>query len=117
MRYQSVYDEMTDAERMVAVFINQLGFWWNYEQPVYISDDKDRPRIFVPDFYIPEIGVYVEVIGHKHVRDYARTAMLYQKNDTPILFIEVNNRQWREELCAGILGIHQKRWERIRHLM
>lgn len=116
MRQQSVYDEMSEAEAMVASYINYLGFWWNYEQPVYISDDKDRPRIFVPDFYIPEIGIYVEVIGHKHIRDYDRTAMLYRKNNTPIIFVEVNNFNWQNELRYGIVTIHQNRWEKIRRM-
>ncbi len=116
MQTQSVYDDMSDAERIMAAYINSLGFWWNYEQPVYISDDKDRPRIFVPDFYIPEIGIYVEVIGHKYIRDYARTEMLYRKNDIPIVFIEMNNPYWKEELKAGILHIHQTRWDRIRQI-
>jgi hypothetical protein len=113
MRAQSVYDDMSEAERMVAAYINQLGFWWTYEQPVYVTAEKDRPRIFCPDFYIADVGVYVEVIGNKYLSDYNRRQEIYLRNQIPIIFIEVNRYNWQDELRAEIYNIHQQRWEKI----
>lgn len=116
MRTQSVYDDMSQAEREVAAYINQLGFWWTYEQPVYVTAEKDRPRIFCPDFYIADVGVYVEVIAYPALRDYERTWEVYQRNQIPILFIEVNRYNWRDALREGIYNIHQQRWEKIQRM-
>ena len=29
----------------------------------FVFDDKNRPRFWLPDFYIPILGVYIEVCG------------------------------------------------------
>lgn len=41
----SVYDEMTLSERQVADCLQELKLWWRYESPVFLEDEKGRPRI------------------------------------------------------------------------
>lgn len=57
----SVYADMTPHEKEVANYLQELGLWWQYESPVFVYDEKDRPRVWTPDFYIPKLGMYVEV--------------------------------------------------------
>ena len=45
----NVYDNMSNAELEVCKFFKELKIFWPYEQPVFLSDDGNRPRIFVPD--------------------------------------------------------------------
>lgn len=116
MRNQSIYDDMTTAERMVAEYINQLGFWWNFEQPVFVFDDKERPRVWSPDLYIPALGIYVEVIGNPNLSNYDYRWEVYQKNSIPIIFIDVNFKDWHQVLKDTVVSIHQERWERIKNL-
>ena len=52
----SVYEGMTNAEKDVADCLHELGLWWWYEFPVFVYDEKERPRVWTPDFYIPKLG-------------------------------------------------------------
>ena len=56
-----IYEDMTETERQVALYLRELGLWWVFESPVFVYDDKERPRVWTPDFYLPTLGMYVEV--------------------------------------------------------
>ncbi len=60
---QSVYDSMTQNERTVSEYLKAIGAWWEYERAVYLLDECGRPRVWCPDFYLPELGIYIEVMG------------------------------------------------------
>ena len=36
MKTESVYDQMTNAEKEVALLLRDLGIKWSYEQPVFV---------------------------------------------------------------------------------
>lgn len=61
----SVYEDMTRAEIQVANYLKQVDLWWVFEFPVFVYDENDRPRLWTPDFYIPKLGLYIEVCGSK----------------------------------------------------
>ncbi|MFC1487755.1 hypothetical protein ACFLRN_08740 [Thermoproteota archaeon] len=65
----SVYEDMTNAEKKAASYLKELNLWGIYEFPVFIYDDKKRPRVWTPDFYISKFGMYIEVCG-KQRQDY-----------------------------------------------
>ena len=48
----SIYKDMTDAEIQVADYLKELDLWWVYQFPVFVYDEKKRPRVWGPDFYI-----------------------------------------------------------------
>ena len=52
-------------KRKLADCLQELGLWWWYEFPVCIYDEKKRPRVWTPDFYIPKLGMFIEVCGQK----------------------------------------------------
>lgn len=52
---------MTNSEKEVADLLKYLGNFWQYEKPVYVKDDHNRPRVWTPDFYLTHFGIYVEV--------------------------------------------------------
>ena len=56
---ESIYGDMTGAEKEVAEYLKELGIWWVYEFPVFVYDDKGRPRVWAPDFYLPKLGMHV----------------------------------------------------------
>jgi len=39
------FEDMTEAERAVADFIASRGTYWVFEHPVFVEDDKGRPRV------------------------------------------------------------------------
>ncbi len=74
----SVYEGMTDAEKKTACYLKELNLWWIYEFPVFVYDNKKRPRVWTPDFYIPKVGMYVEVCG-KQRQDYEFREKIYKE--------------------------------------
>lgn len=115
MYFKSVYDDMSRAEREMANFLNQIGLWWEYENAVYLTDDKERPRVWTPDFYLPQLGLYIEVVGDGENPNYSWRQDIYAKNKIPIIFIApYQNRNWRIETLNDIEEIHNERWETIK---
>ena len=49
----SFFADMKHSEIQVANFLKELGLHWIYESPVFIHDEKNRPRIWTPAFFIP----------------------------------------------------------------
>jgi len=59
----SFFADMKHSEIQVVHFLKELGLHWIYESPVFLLDEKDRPRMWTPAFYIPKMGMYIEVCG------------------------------------------------------
>jgi hypothetical protein len=108
---------MTDKERQVADFLTELRVWWTFEQPVCVTDEKGRPRIWSPDFYLPELGLYIEVCGHEGF-NYAYREEIYKKNRIPVIFAHLykEGEKWSNYVIKRIKEIHDKRSEIIEHL-
>lgn len=107
----SVYEGMTNAEKKVAECLQDLGLWWWYEFPVFIYDDKKRPRVWTPDFYIPKLGMYIEVCGRQR-QDYQFRDKTYKENGYTVIFLHLYKEQtkWKKYLVKRIMEI-----ENIRH--
>lgn len=117
MFYRTVFDDMSKAEKEMALFLNSIGLWWDYESAVYILDDKERPRVWTPDFYVPALGIYIEVVGDGENPNYSWRQEIYAKNKVPIIFIApYQNYAWKEEVLNDIEVIHQMRWETIKNI-
>lgn len=111
--YNPPFDDMTESERAVSDFLNLQGMWWQYEQPVFVKDDRNRPRVWSPDFYIPRLGIYVEVIGNNYANyDYRRE--VYNKNGVPIIFVYPNQDGWKDYLLSELIGIQRDRDELVK---
>lgn len=54
-----------------AVFFDALGIQWTYEQQGYVIGIYDDKRRFLPDFYLPEFDVFVEVKGSNERMDWS----------------------------------------------
>ncbi len=89
--------EMSIQEEKVARFLDELGLLKYYESPVFIIDDKKRPRVWSPDFFLPELGIYVEVCGAKR-RAYKYRREIYQKNKIPVIFVKTyfEENSWKK---------------------
>jgi hypothetical protein len=57
----SMYHDMTESERQVSEYLTKLDLEHIFQFPLFVYDDKDRPRVWTPDFYIPKLGIYEEV--------------------------------------------------------
>jgi hypothetical protein len=108
----SIYDDMTDSEKEVANYLTKLGFYWIYQFPIFVYDEKNRPRVWTPDFYIPKLGMYIEVCGSERF-DYGYREEIYRKNGYYVIFIHYykEREKWKSYLVKRIIEI-----EELRHL-
>jgi len=112
----SIYDKMTNAEKQVANLLKNLGLKWTYEQPVFVWDDNKRPRVWAPDFYLVQFGIYVEVCGSRDF-DYSYRKEIYEKNGYHVVFLHLykKSNKWKKYLFVilkMILEGRQKYLER-----
>ncbi len=115
---RSVYEDMSKAEIMVSDFLYELDWWWEYETGVYIKDEKERPRLWTPDFYLPELGIYIEVVGNVDNNNYTYREKMYLKNKIPIIFIYPHkDRDWQQTLIDRCWELHQGRWEMLKRIV
>ena len=114
----SVYEGMTDAEKKAACYLKELNLWWIYEFPVFVYDDKKRPRVWTPDFYIPKLGMYVEVCG-KQRQDYEFREKIYKENGYHVIFLHLYKEQnmWRKYLVKRIMEIEDLRHSEIEKMV
>ena len=108
----SVYDDMEGSQEIVSSFLRELNLWWSYETPVFVFDEKERPRVWTPDFYIPKLGMYIEVCGSENPRSYEYREKIYKKNEFYVIFLYLykEEKKWKNYLIKRILEN-----EKVRH--
>jgi len=60
----------SEGERRIAHFLDENAIRYQYEAGVLVHADDHKPRIWYPDFYLPEFGTYIEYYGLKGKRNY-----------------------------------------------
>jgi len=114
----SVYADMEESEKQVADYLKGLDLWWQYEHPVFVYDEKERPRVWTPDFYVPKLGMYIEVCGSEEF-DYEYRAKIYKKNGFPVIFVHYykKRRKWKNYLVKRIMEIEEKRHDEVMKML
>jgi hypothetical protein len=111
---KTIYGELTNAEKEVADYLHKINLYWLFEHPIFVIDEKNRPRVWTPDFYLPELGIYIEVCGEDR-KCYSYREKIYKKNRIPIIFIHQfkKEKNWKNFLKCEIVRINQLRDEKI----
>jgi len=106
---------MTNAEKEVAEFLDKLYIWKKYEFPLYLLDDDDRPRLWSPDFWLPKLGIYVEVCGTEDI-NYDYREEVYDKNGFKVIFVHYYKEpeMWRKFLVDRITDIQFSRVQEVK---
>jgi hypothetical protein len=99
-----------DSEREVAKHLDKLNIRWIHENPIFVYDQNDRPRVWTPDFYLPELGIYIEVCGSQNF-DYQFRNEVYEQNSIPVVFIHwyKEKEKWKKYLRKRIQEIEKSR--------
>jgi len=102
--------EMSAPEERVSDYLTELGLYWIYQSPIFIHDEKKRPRVWTPDFYLPGLGLYIEVYGSERF-NYSYRKRIYQKNGFPVIFIHYykEKNKWKTYLVRKIKEIEDQR--------
>lgn len=111
----TIYGCMTQNEKTVGEFLKTIGVWWEFERAVYLLDDGGRPRVWTPDFYLPELGIYIEVMGPNGNYDYRKK--VYHQNRIPIIFVDpLKDEYWGHYIKDQLWVIHNERYNLIKEL-
>ena len=62
----------SEGERRIAYFLDGNSIRYQYEAGVLVNSVDDKPRIWYPDFHLPEFGTYIEYFGLAGQQDYDR---------------------------------------------
>jgi hypothetical protein len=110
------YEEMTKTEKIVARYLNELNLKWVFESPIFVYDNEERPRLWTPDFYIPSLGLHIEVWNTEKSSSYRKT--VYQKNGYPVIFLHTykEEKQWKNYLLTEINRIAKSRYDKVNKL-
>lgn len=111
---ESGYSDMKDSEREVALYLKKLGLFWRFESPVFVYDERGRPRVWTPDFYIPKLGIYIEVCGSEDF-DYKYREKIYRENGVFAVFVHYykDKSKWKTFLRKRIMEIEDYRHSEI----
>ena len=114
MAGKEFYKDMQKSEQIVAKYLNQNGFDWYYEHPVFVYDEKKRPRVWTPDFYLPAFQVYIEVCGSQDF-DYKYRQKIYHDNDIPVVFLHFykDRKEWDSWLRKKFLELEEERHAKV----
>jgi len=56
-------DFKSEGERQIAYFLDTNSIKYQYEPGILVNAAEEKPRIWYPDFYLPEFGPYIEYYG------------------------------------------------------
>jgi hypothetical protein len=69
IRYKERPKFKSDGERRIGYFLEDNSIRYKYEPGVLINSDN-KPRIWYPDFHLPEVATYIEYYGLAGKKDY-----------------------------------------------
>ena len=103
------YPDMMTSEKQVAIFLDSLGLPWIFQSPIFIYDERKRPRVWTPDFYIPKLGIYIEVCGSEEF-SYEYRKKIYHDNNISVIYVHFYKKEkWEKFLFRRIKEIEEQR--------
>ena len=114
----SIYADMTDAEKQVAEYLTSIRLYWRFEFPLFVYDERKRPRVWTPDFIIPRLGMFIEVCGSEDF-DYKYRDKIYRKNGFYVIFLHIykEKEQWKNHLIRTIMKIEEFRHDEVQKMI
>ena len=108
------------AESKIALFLEDNKIKYNYEQAVIVNDENNKQRIWYPDFYLPEYGVYLEYYGLAGQKEYdigiKRKESAYRKSDIDVIPIYpwILKDNWKGYVMQELKQTVSRRYKRLK---
>jgi len=101
-------------KKKVADVLKKLKIKWSFEQPVFIWDENKRPRVWTPDFYLIDFGIYLEVCGSEKF-DYGYRKNIFNRNGYQVIFLHLFKKSnlWMKHLLNYLNLFILKRLEKM----
>lgn len=108
----------THVQINISPFLCVSIFWWIYDFPVFVYDEMKRPRVWTPDFFIPKLGMYIEVCGSEDF-DYECGKKAYRKNGYHVIFVHLykEKKKWKNYLIKRIMEIEEQRHDEVMKML
>jgi len=106
------------GERKIAEFLQQSGIDYRYEQGLLVND-TNMPRIWYPDFFLPEYATYIEYFGMAGDPDYDRgikhKKKVYAATGINViaLFPWTLSEDWQQYILDELQQISERRLEML----
>lgn len=114
---KQIYEGMKPTEIEVAKYLNELKLYWTFESPVFVYDKENRPRVWTPDFYLPSLGMHVEV-WNSETESHEYRELVYKKNGYNVIFVHAfKTDQWKKFLVSRITAIELKRHSEVMEML
>ena len=104
---------MNKTEEKVGDFLANY-FKVEYETPLIIKDKRGYVRIWYPDFYLPQLGLFVEVAPFEKESDEDK-AEAYNNEHKPVIWIKHYQieKGWKRYLIGALRNQCEKKLEVI----
>ena len=105
---------MTRSEKEVADLLKNMGIRWTYEHPVFVWDENKRPRVWAPDFFLKQFGIYVEVCGSANF-DYEYRRKIFDRNGYKVIFLHLykETNKWNYYFMNCLERIMEYRYNKL----
>ena len=100
------------TEKNVAQYLEKVDLEYKPQFPVCVIDEDDNIRIWHPDFYLPRLGLFLEVCGsERYKKKYDYRQKIYKKNGIRVVFLHYwkNESDWKNFLWTEISSIERDR--------
>jgi hypothetical protein len=114
---------MSNSQEVVAKYLRgDIDFGWYYESPVFVYDEKERPRVWTPDFFILKLGMFIEVVGSQQLFEdneqiYQYRKEIYDKNGCHVIFVNFWKKDWKSFIVKRIKAIEQFRHNSVMKML
>lgn len=105
-------EKISPAEINVKNYLKEREIKFTYNFPVALYDEQAKLRIWYPDFYLPSLGIYLEVCGtEKDSLEKYRRKCVYEENEIPVHFIHYYKAEssWKGYFESEIQRIENNR--------
>ena len=107
----------SQGEKKIAEFLSQYPLRFNYESGVMVYPEASQPRIWYPDFYLPDLGIYIEYYGIKGDKNYDQgisfKEKVYAKQNLPVIPIYpwMFQEDWQGYTFRKIESLTKRRYD------
>ena len=109
----------SEGERRIADFLESNSIKYHYEPGLLINETPQKPRLWYPDYYLPEFGAYIEYYGLVGRQNYdqgiKRKETLYSKAGLEVIPVYpwTFNGNWQEYIMKELERITISRYETL----
>ena len=109
----------SEGERRIANFLESNSIKYHYEPALLINPANQKPRIWYPDFYLPEISAYIEYFGLVGRQNYDKgiktKETVYSKTGLAVIPVYpwTFAGDWQEYIMKELERITVRRYENL----